>query len=67
MGVKYEIQVGGHVFQVGSDKGEAHVRSLASRVEQRLQELAAVVNTADSVRLALMTALTFAEEASDNS
>lgn len=22
MGVRYEIQVGGHVFQVGSDKGE---------------------------------------------
>jgi cell division protein ZapA (FtsZ GTPase activity inhibitor) len=67
MGVKYEIQVGGHVFQVGSEKGEEHVRMIANRVEQRMQELAAVVNTVDSVRLAIMAALTFAEESHGNS
>ena len=63
--MKYEIQVGGQVFLVGSEKGEAHVRMIAHLVEQRMQEIAAVVKTADSARLALMTALTFAEESSE--
>ena len=60
---KYEIEVRGYVFQVSSDKGEAHVRRIATRVEQRMHEIAAAVTTVDSARLAIMTALTFAEEA----
>jgi cell division protein ZapA (FtsZ GTPase activity inhibitor) len=64
--VQYEIQVGGHVFQVGSDKGEAHLRRVAQLVEHRMQEITAAVKTVDSARLAIMTALTFAEESSDN-
>ncbi len=67
MGRKYEIHVGRHRFMVESDKGEAHVRMIATMVEQRLQELAAVVTAADSARLAIMTALTFAEEACEQS
>jgi len=67
MGLQYEIQVGGHVFQVGSDKGEAHVRRIANLVDQRMQELAAVAKTANSARLAIMTALTFAEESNEES
>lgn len=63
MALKYEIQVGSRMFLVESDKGEAHVRLIAHVVEQRMQELAVAFKTADSVRLALMTALTFAEEA----
>ena len=63
MELKYEIQVGSRRFLVESDKGEAHVRMIAHRVEQRMQQIAASVRTADSARLAIMTALTFAEEA----
>ena len=65
MGLKYEIHVGGQVFIVCSEKGEAHVREIANVVEQRMQEIAAAVKTADSARLAIMTALTFAEEAQE--
>jgi len=64
---KYEIEVRGYIFQVGSDKGEEHVRRIATRVEQRMQEIADAVTTVDSARLAIMTALTFAEEAPEDS
>jgi cell division protein ZapA (FtsZ GTPase activity inhibitor) len=67
MGLQYEIQVRGYVFQVSSDKGEEHVRRIAQRVAQRMHELAAAGTTADSARLAIMTALTFAEEATGDS
>jgi cell division protein ZapA (FtsZ GTPase activity inhibitor) len=63
--LKYEIQVGGRVFRVRSEKGAEHMRRLAGVVEHRMQELASAVGTTDSVRLAIMTALTFAEELSE--
>ena len=62
---KYEIQVSGRVFLVGSEKGEEHLRRIADSVEKRMQEIALTVKTADSARLAIMTALTFAEELSE--
>lgn len=61
-GPKYEVRVAGRVFLIGSTKGEDHVRTIAEYVDTRLQEIAAKVKTADSARLAIMTALTFAEE-----
>jgi len=65
VGLKYEIEVGGHVFRVGSEKGEEHLRRIATSVERRMREIASAVKTADSARLAIMTALTFAEELTD--
>jgi cell division protein ZapA (FtsZ GTPase activity inhibitor) len=65
VGLKYEIEVGGHMFLVGSEKGEEHLRKIATSVERRMQEIASAVKTADSARLAIMTALTFAEELTD--
>jgi len=59
---KYEITVAGKTFRVGSEKGEAHVRTVADYVEQRLQQIARAVTTADSARIALMTAMTLADE-----
>ena len=59
---KYEITVAGKTFRVGSEKGEAHVRTVGDYVEQRLQQVARAVTTADSARIALMTAMTLADE-----
>jgi cell division protein ZapA (FtsZ GTPase activity inhibitor) len=65
VGRKYDIQVGGHMVRVGSEKGEEHIRRIATSVEKRMQEIASAVKTVDAARLAIMTALTFAEELSD--
>ena len=62
---KYEITVAGRKFLVGSDRGEAHVRHVAGYVEQRLQEMAYNVRTADLARISIMTAMTLAEELLD--
>jgi cell division protein ZapA (FtsZ GTPase activity inhibitor) len=61
-GQKYEVSVAGRVFLIGSEKGEAHVRTIAEYVDHRMQEIAGKVKTADSARLAIMMALTLAEE-----
>lgn len=62
---KYEITVAGMTFLVGSERGEAHVRSVADYVGQRLQEIAHNARTADPARISLMTAITLAEELLD--
>lgn len=65
MAEKYEITVAGKTFLVGSERGEAHVRSVANYVEQRLQEVANNVRTFDLARISIMTAITLAEELLD--
>jgi cell division protein ZapA (FtsZ GTPase activity inhibitor) len=59
---QYEITVAGKTFFVGSQRGEAHVRTVADCVEQRMQEVVRAVKTADSARIALMTAIILADE-----
>ena len=59
---KYEIRVAGRVLVVGSDKGEVQVRKIAAYVENRMQMIASKVHTPDTGRIALMTALSLAEE-----
>ena len=59
---KYEIKVAGRVLVVGSEKGEAQVRRIADYVENRMQTIASKVHTPDTARIALMTALSLAEE-----
>jgi len=59
---KYEIKVAGRVLVVGSEKGEAQVRRIADYVENRMQTIATKVSTPDSARIAIMTALSLAEE-----
>jgi cell division protein ZapA (FtsZ GTPase activity inhibitor) len=59
---KYEIKVAGRVLVVGSDKGEMKVRRIAEYVENRMQTIASKVHTPDTARIALMTALSLAEE-----
>ena len=59
---KYEIKVAGRVLVVGSEKGEAQVRRIAVYVENRMQTIATKVSTPDSARIAIMTALSLAEE-----
>jgi cell division protein ZapA (FtsZ GTPase activity inhibitor) len=61
----YEITVAGRTFLVGSERGEAHVRSVADYVEQRLRDVSHNVRTADLTRISLMTAITLAEELLD--
>jgi len=58
---KYEIQVAGRVIVVGSEKGEAQVKRIAEYVETRMQQIARTAKTPDSIRLALMTALSLAK------
>jgi cell division protein ZapA (FtsZ GTPase activity inhibitor) len=62
---KFEITVAGKTFLVGSERGETYVRSVADYVEKRMQKIGSMVHTADSMRIALMTALTLAEELLD--
>lgn len=59
---QYEITVAGKTFFVGSQRGEAHVRTVAGCVEQRMQEVVRTVKTADSARIAIMTAIILADE-----
>ena len=59
---QYEITVAGKTFFVGSQRGKAHVRTVADCVEQRMQEVVRAVKTADSARIALMTAIILADE-----
>ncbi len=59
---KYEIKVAGRLLVVGSEKGEAEVRRIAEYVENRIQTIASKVNTMDTARIALMAALSLAEE-----
>jgi len=63
---KYEIQVAGRVIVVGSEKGEAQIKRIAEYVETRMQQIARTAKTSDSIRLALMTALSLAEELLEN-
>ena len=65
MAETYEITVAGRTFLVGSERGEAHVRSVADYVEQRLRDVSHNVRTADLTRISLMTAITLAEELLD--
>jgi cell division protein ZapA (FtsZ GTPase activity inhibitor) len=62
---KYEITVAGRTFLVESEWGEAHVRNVAGYVEQRLRAVSHNARTVDLARIALMTALTLAEELLD--
>jgi cell division protein ZapA (FtsZ GTPase activity inhibitor) len=62
---KYAITISGKTFFVGSERGETHVRTVAAYVEQRLQAIASTVRTADAARIALMMAITLAEELLD--
>ncbi len=59
---KYELQVAGRVIVVGSEKEEPQVRRIVEYVEHRMQVIAQKAKTPDSLRLALMTALSLAEE-----
>lgn len=44
---------------------EDDVRSLADEVDARMREIAAVASTADSLKIAVLTALHFAQELRD--
>jgi cell division protein ZapA len=44
---------------------EHEVRSLAAEVDSRMREIAAVASTADSLKIAVLTALHFAQELRD--
>ena len=59
---KYEIKMAGRVLMVGSEKGESQVMRIAEYVENRMQTIANKVRTPDTARIALMTALSLAEE-----
>jgi cell division protein ZapA (FtsZ GTPase activity inhibitor) len=59
---RYQITVAGKTFLVGSEQGETHVRTVADYVEKRMQEVAKIVTTADSARIAIMTAMALADE-----
>jgi cell division protein ZapA (FtsZ GTPase activity inhibitor) len=62
---KYEITVAGRTFLVGSERGEAHVRTVVDYVEQRLRDVAHNMQTVDLTRISLMAAITLAEELLD--
>lgn len=62
---KYEVRLAGRTIIVSSEKEKAHVMRIVDYVEKRMQKIESTVHTADSMRIALMTALTLAEELLD--
>ena len=53
----YDIQVFGQSFHVTSEKSEAHVRTIAAYVEEKMRERARATRTLMPLRVAIMAAL----------
>lgn len=61
----YDIQVFGQSFHLTSEKSEAHVRTVAAYVDEKMRERARVSRTLVPLRVAIMTALGIADELFD--
>jgi cell division protein ZapA (FtsZ GTPase activity inhibitor) len=57
-----EVEVFGQRFTLRSEKSEEDVRQIAAYVDQQLQQVAEQARTAVLLRVALMAALTIADE-----
>lgn len=57
-----EVEIFGHTFALRSEKSEAEVRRIAAYVDQQMRQMAEQARTAILLRVAIMAALTIADE-----
>ena len=57
-----EVEIFGQTFALLSEKSAADMRQIAAYVDQRMRELAEQTRTALQLRVAIMAALTIADE-----
>ena len=57
-----EVEVFGQTFTVNSEDDEKYVRQLASYVDQRMRQVGGTAKTAVSLRVAIMAAMSIADE-----
>ena len=57
-----EVEIFGQTFTLWSEKNEVDMRQIAAYVDQRMCELAEQARTAIQLRVAIMAALTIADE-----
>ena len=62
MGQPVEVEIMGHRLTVTSDDSEEHLREIAGYLDQRMRQLANGRLSANSLQLALLTALNIASE-----
>ncbi|HJY80864.1 MAG TPA: cell division protein ZapA [Candidatus Binatia bacterium] len=57
-----EVEIFGQTFTVNSEDDEAYVRQLASYVDQRMRQVGGASKTAVPLRVAIMAAMSIADE-----
>ena len=57
-----EVEIFGQTFTVNSEDDETYVRQLASYVDQRMRQVGGTAKTAVSLRVAIMAAMSIADE-----
>lgn len=60
--VSTEIEIFGAVYPVRGDKDPEYLQKLATLVDDRMREIARQVQTVDTGKIAVLTALNFADE-----
>ena len=60
--MKTEVEIFGQTFTVTSEDDEQYVRELASYVDQRMRQIEGSTKTAVPLRVAIMAALSIADE-----
>jgi cell division protein ZapA len=60
--MKTEVEIFGQTFTVTSEDDEQYVRELASYVDQRMRQIGGNAKTAVPLRVAIMAALSIADE-----
>jgi cell division protein ZapA len=62
MAERVKIQIYGQTYQMQSDLDPAYVQHLASYVDEKMNAVAEATHTVDSVRVAVLAALSIADE-----
>ena len=60
--VSTEIEVFGAVYPVRGEKDPEYLQELAAKVDERMREISRQVQTVDTGKIAVLTALNFADE-----
>lgn len=57
-----EVEIFGATYHVRGDNGSEHLHQLAALVDQKMQEVAAHLNSVDRTKIAILAALNIADE-----
>ena len=58
----YEVEVGGYVFRVASERGAEYLEAVAAYMEQKLRARVQASKAVSPARVAIMAALEIADE-----